>query len=45
MIFVTEFVSLGKNLPFYEVSENNFLHGGILEYFLCQMRFDSGNDV
>ena len=24
-VFVTEFVVLGKNLPFYEVGENNFL--------------------
>jgi hypothetical protein len=29
VIFVTEFVFLGKNLHFYEVRENNFAYGGI----------------
>ena len=29
VIFITELEILGKNLPFYEVRENHFLHGGI----------------
>ena len=38
VIFVTEFVILHKNLPFYEVRKNEFPgsrfpHGGILKYF------------
>ena len=28
-LFVTEFVTLGKNLPFYKAVENNIPHGGI----------------
>ena len=29
VIFVNEFVVLGKNLPFYEVREKKFQHGEI----------------
>ena len=29
VIFVTEFVIWGKNLPFYKAVENNIPHGGI----------------
>ena len=31
--FITEFVISGKTLPFYDIRENNFAHGGISEFF------------
>ena len=33
VIFITEFVILGKNLPFYEVRENSLPDGGISKIF------------
>jgi len=33
LIFVTEFVVLGKNLYIYEVKKNDFLHGGVSKLF------------
>ena len=35
-MFVTEFLDLEKNLPIYEVSENNFPHGGISIFLLLE---------
>ena len=39
-----EFEILGKHFPFYEVRENNFLHGGISPSFLGQEIVILGTD-